>query len=206
MEETPRSNSTPSTDSSRRSASSSGISSYTACTRVIRSRYAASRAPASSSACWSRSTPITRADGQRSRTASAWPPRPRVASTSTESGCSSVGATRATTRSRSTGTWRGVLTSATDVDDADQHQCQDARGDQRERHHQQAVSYLVTYAPCRRDPTHRTRPPDALRCGATFVEPGSPSAPLRVVSREGPSGTGEGAPECPCHVREPERT
>ena len=58
------------------SASTSGSSSYTACTRVTRSANGASRSRDRPSACGSRSSPTSRSCGNRRRIASLCPPRP----------------------------------------------------------------------------------------------------------------------------------
>ena len=77
--------------------------------RRSRSPKRASRSPDSARASSSRSRPISRAAGQRSRIASAWPPMPeRARRRSTAPGACSAGASSSTMRSRSTGTCRAA--------------------------------------------------------------------------------------------------
>ncbi len=107
IEETPRSNRTPSTRSMPRRSSTSGISSYTACTRVARSPNGASRSPDSFSACGSRSTATSRTSGNWVSSASLCPPRPSVASTTTAPGREIAGASASMHRCSITGTCLG---------------------------------------------------------------------------------------------------
>lgn len=106
MEETPRSKRTPCTRAMPSRSSTSGSSSYTACTRVARSPYGARRSPDSRRASLSRSRATRRASGNRVSRASLCPPRPSVQSTTTAPGSWRAGANRSRHRWSITGTCR----------------------------------------------------------------------------------------------------
>src|SRR5829696_7066738 len=107
-EDTPRSNSTPSTRDTPAAARTAGSWSYTAWCTETRSANGANRADASRSASGSRSIPTSRSPGCASSSATECPARPSVASTATAPGPDTAGASRASTRSRRTGTCVGV--------------------------------------------------------------------------------------------------